>query len=141
MDPVSTVGLIGSCLSVANGAFATINNVRSLIQSYSQAKQRINLISGQINTVCVALSSLENWARKEAAETTLASPTGASFEQSIHCCVLIISAISEHVSACQSMGVRQRVKYLFNESKLDGFGRSLKDQISALQLLVSAIHL
>jgi hypothetical protein len=141
MDPVSIVGLISSCLSIADGACATIKNVRSLVHSYAQANQRIELISSRINTIRMALSNIESWAREKASRATLVSPTGASLEQSISCCVIVITAINKHVSACQTMGVKQRIQYLLSEGVIDDFGRSLDSQISALQLLLSTIQL
>ncbi|KAF8857833.1 ankyrin [Acephala macrosclerotiorum] len=113
MDPVSILGLVGTCFSIGLHVASAASGVRDVINGLQSADQSIARLASQLDIFCSVMEQLRLWLERD---PSLSSSLRGTIGNSLTHCDVIVSEIEQRVA---------QVKPKPEESK-SSFGRRLK---------------
>jgi hypothetical protein len=132
------LGAVSACMSIATTLIDSTLRVKALCESYQSAQGSLNLISTRVTTITAALSQIEEWSNTAPA-TQSNEEAKAALKEVVESITTVLSGISESLRSVEEAW-KPGLRYLWDESKLSGFGRDLSDQIGDLHFLFSAVN-
>lgn len=148
MDPVSAIGLVATCTSLLASVVKTTSALNSLRDRFQTAELVILSLITQLSTLEASTSELRNVLDSQAATINQRENLLKALGESLEATARVISYIWDEVSDAASvvdrggrLGRWVRTKHVFNESSLAPMKEVLRDQIQAIQLLLSVAAL
>ena len=147
MDPLSIVSLTASVSSIVGIITKTVNALSTLQAKYRNADLSVFLLIGQLSTLKAALGQISEWMRIEGC--TAQSEHLQLFKdlmEALNGCQTLISILDDridqlaHKEGSDSLDVKGKVLFLWEEQELNMYVTYLNNQVNALSLLLSAIH-
>jgi hypothetical protein len=141
MDPVTILSTIGTCMSIAKLTVSGLHSLCELKQKYDDVDLSVNGIVFKLQSIEFSLSLLENWARDGKGRDADAKLV-KQLELSIQSCVAVISGIHTKATAgAEATGMKDKLRFLWNENTVRDFERDLDSQITAFNFLLTTTQL
>jgi hypothetical protein len=142
MDPATIISLVGGCISLAKITVTTIHSAYELKDKFDNVEYSVQGLISKLNSIQFSLSMIENWARHGEGRKANNPELFAHLESSIRSCTVVISGINAKVSQKDDKpGVKDRLRFVWNDSLVKGFESDLDSQISAIQFLLITTQL
>jgi len=141
MDPASIVGLVASCLSLAEKAVKTIHGGWELYTKFKDAEQSVGTLVMRLETIQSALVVLKSWIQSYLSKQDAAIELVRSLERAIRGCFMVLTAVQELVEGLENKKTREKICYLWNEATINSQAGNLDSQVNALNLVVGIMQL
>lgn len=141
MDPGSVFGIVSGGVQVIQAITSTVHGLNQLYGRFREADFTIRSLIQELDCIDTALASLREWSRN--------NTNGPQSEEYIRDltvamdgCRVIMEVVSHDVSTLvqstrdDGMGIRARMKVVWNEQMMHGHKEKLHSQVMALQLLL-----
>jgi hypothetical protein len=132
------IGLVSACMSIATTLLDTTERVKTLCESYQGAQESMTLIETRVTTINAALSQIQAWSNTPGAETSLNEGNEAALKGVVGSISTVLEAIVLSLTKVQDAW-NPGLRYLWDETRLRGFGGDLSSQVLDLNLLVSTL--
>lgn len=144
MDPASALGVASAVLSIVSLLAKNIIALSDLQSRYGAADLKVSLLIGQLSTVKAALKQIakllegDNRALRD-------NELISDFSLSLECVEAVVVILDDKVSLAQrnsanSLSVRSKVNFMWDEKTMDDYLNLLNNQIHALNLLLTALQ-
>jgi len=144
MDPASVVGLVSACFSLAGQISSTIKGLNDLRGKYKGVEENTVALISHVNIVRSSVDALSQWLSNPT-RRRLPDESETSLKAAIDCCAMVIAGINRHVSYAQdpskTASMKDRVRYVWNESTISDHVHRLDSQIGSLNLWLQVSHL
>lgn len=136
-------GLISGGVQVAQAITSTIHGLNQLRGKFQDADLTIRSLIQELNCIDAALASLREWARLNGNSGALPEEYIRDLAVAMDGCRVIMEVVSHDVSTLVQgsredaiMGIRTRIRVIWNEETMRGHQEKLHSQVMALQLLL-----
>jgi ABC-type transporter Mla subunit MlaD len=144
MDPVSIVGLVGSCLAIGGNIVSVITGLQQIVKAFKEADKNIAQLSTQLDLFNATIEQLRIWLNdNRSLSSSLRNTMKTAFEN----CDVIVSDIEERVQAVQRQpgesesSFGRKVKHLWNDNAIKEHERMINNQLVAFTLLIQMVQL
>lgn len=141
MDPLSAIGGLASIAQIAGGILLITKNLNDARKRYKAADTTIKLLIAELLSIKAAVSQIEDWARYNSEECAMPLELVDAFKISFEACHLAMEILADQVAKLVSNNpfvVKAGVAW--NEATMKDHADRLRSQVSALQLLIQAVH-
>jgi hypothetical protein len=145
MDPISVLGLVGSCGSIIDLAAKSIKALSELHSRFQRADLSISLLISQLTTLKAALQQIERWISTELASETQHYQLIIDLDASLSACKLLTSFMDQHITKLawdddNKLEFESRVRVVLEDKATKDILTHLGSQTSALNLLITAFQ-
>lgn len=150
MEPISAVGLTGSLISCVKIITSSINSLLSLQTNYRQADLTVQLFLGQLSTLRAALNGICQWINNSLVGVPQHEQLVLDLTTSIEGCKVLLLILSDRIAlldrngvdqdGVESLSIRGKTQLLWAEKESNQYFSHLNNQISALNLLLTALQ-
>ena len=148
MDPVSVVGLVGSCVTIIARAGAVATDIHDLTVRFKNVAKNVNLITVQLSTFKAAIVLLSSCLERRVTVLVDQEDLIVELRSSLDACTAIISCVQEQVAkvaaksgSTGNFSFMTKTKHLWNESSVSDCVRMLEVQVQALSFLIQVLQL
>jgi len=147
MDPVVAIGLAATCASLVENIIKTASILYGLIERFRTAELAILSLTTQLSTLEASISELKDvLLTNRQAKLNKRGKLLNALQESLDSATRVVSHISDELSRANlaaSQGVKlgrwARAKFLFTGPGLARMKETLRDQIQAIQFLLSVL--
>ena len=140
-----TIGLIASCVQLAELATKSIKTLHSLQKKFSNAARTIELLSSQLLAVKSAVKHISLWLDQSPPESIWSGELRDTLIQSLESCGDLLEKISEysyHLDNDSRVALLlDRMKYVWKADEFREFQGMLRDHVQALSFLLQVAEL
>lgn len=150
MEPVSAIGLSASLIGCIKIITTSINSLLALKTKYRQADLTVQLFLGQLSTLRAALNQICDWITFSLVGVPRHEQLVSDLTISIEGCQVLLLILSDRIASFDRNGVdrdeteflsvRGKTRLLWAESESNQYISLLNNQISALNLLLTALQ-
>lgn len=144
MDPLSLIGGITATGSIVAAVVKTLKSLSDAYGRFDNADTTISLLITELTAIKAAVVSIEDWSkyhRKQShTERELASAFGVSFDGCKVAMEILAADLAGITDLASNNPFLAKAKYTWNEPEMTAHADRLRCQVSALQLLVQAVH-
>ncbi|THV51975.1 hypothetical protein BGAL_0093g00190 [Botrytis galanthina] len=144
MDPVSILTLTGTVFTTGKFITSLITNLIKLKSKYKSASLMASHLIGQLTTIKAALDEVSNWIATSLQGADRNEQLIFNLESSLESCHVFLLMLEDHITRLDQNGIdrqlKGKVKLLWNESEIKKLNNYLSSQISALNLLLTAVQ-
>ena len=144
MDPVSVVGLVATCTSLVGTIIKTQSALSDLHGKIKTSEIIISSLASQLRALEASASELESFLKCRAPFLNRRDKFCTALEQSLTSTASIVDLLWDEVSDASSAidegrGLTRwrRAKHVWNEGTITPLKDALRDQVQAMQLLLS----
>ena len=142
MDPFTIVGLVASCLSIADKTTKAIHGGWELFTKYRDAKLSISTLLGRLETVTSALAALKGLVDYCIDnQGVAAAELLQSLERAVRGCHVVLAGLRELVEGLKQVKAMDKFKLLWNESTIQIQADNLDSQVNALNLVLNIMQM
>lgn len=145
MDPVSAFGIVTGGIQTVQIIALTLQGLWVLRGKFTDADRTINSLIGQLKTIQSAITQLHDWAKSTARGSPQHDDFLDSLDVAVDGCHAVMEVLSEEVarlahdipnSDTGPLGIRARMRIVWNEPSMRDHEQRLQAQVLALQLLL-----
>lgn len=150
MEPVSVIGLTASLFGCVNYITSSINSLLNLQIKYRQANFTVQLFLGHLSTLRAALKEVDKWISVSLNGFLQHEQLVSDLTTSIEGCQVLLSILSDRIASLdrngmdqdgfESLSIRGKTRLLWAEAESNQYLSHLNNQISALNLLLTAFQ-
>jgi ankyrin repeat protein len=141
MDPLSIIGGFAATAQIAGGIVQMIKNLNDARIRFKAADTTIKLLVSELLSVKAAVGQIEDWAKYNSGESAMPLELVEAFKVSFEACHLAMEILAGEVVALVSRNpFLARAGIAWNEATMKEHADRLRSQVSALQLLIQAVH-
>jgi ankyrin repeat protein len=141
MDPLSIIGGFAATAQIAGGILQMIQNLNDARNRFKGADNTIKLLVAELLSVKAAVGQIEDWAKYNCSETAMPPELVEAFRVSFEGCHLAMEILAGEVTVLVSRNpFLVRAGVVWNEATMKEHADRLMRQVSALQLLIKAVH-
>lgn len=146
MDPLSLIGGITATGSIVVGVVKTLKSLSDAYGRFDNADTTISLLISELTAIKAAVVSIEDWSKYHRAgkqshtEQELANAFEVCFEGCRVAMDILVSDLAGITELASKNPFLAKAKYTWNEAEMRAHADRLRCQVSALQLLVQALH-
>ncbi|KAF8857821.1 ankyrin, partial [Acephala macrosclerotiorum] len=144
MDPVSIVGLVGTCLAISGKIVSITAGLQQIVGAFKKADKDIKRISNQLDVFNATIEQLRIWLdRNRSLSSSFRKTISTAFEH----CDVIVSDIEEQVQAVQpepgqsKSSFSRKLKHLWNDNIIKEYERMISNQFIAFTTVIQVVHL
>lgn len=144
MDPVSIIGLASTCIGLAAKIYEVKSTLELLYEKLRTSELAISALIIQLASLEASITELGSILQEEASSISRKSSLITALQQSIASCEKAIQYLYDQVADAKAesesgTGLRRwtRTKWVFNADSLAPMKEILRDQVQAIQLLLS----
>lgn len=145
MPIAETIGLIASCVQIAELATKSIKNLHSLQLKFKNAAHTFELLSSQLLAVKSAVKHISLWLDQSSSESIWSHELRGDLVQSLEACAALLQKISEQSfrldQDSRTALLLERVKYVWKADEFRGYQELLRDHVQALSFLLQVAQL
>ena len=144
MDPVSIIGLVGSCVAIGDKIGSITTGLQQIVKAFKEADKNIPHLSTQLGMFNVEIEQFRIWLDKN---RSLSSSFRKTMKTAFENCEVILSEIEERVQAVQPQpgelesSFVQKVKHLCNDNAIKEYERMITNQFLAFHTVVQMVEL
>ena len=145
MDPASIIGVAGSIVTIVGVISKSVQSLLDLQTKYKKANLTVSLLIGQLSTLKAALNQISAWISTSLVDAPRHQQLVADLTTSLDGCELLILLLDDRLnhlkrSSTVSLNTLGRARLLWGESDMQEYLNQLNNQISALNLLLTALQ-
>lgn len=148
MDPVSIVGLVGSIVSIADVLTKSIRKLSDLRSRYHNAPVQITTLIGHLYLIQSTIDELTRWKSRILVHDPRYRQLALQIDTSLDCFCPLITSLHQYLSELDvsstsdlnSMNLRSRISYMWNERDMAVYINLIDRQANALSLFLQAIQ-
>ena len=145
MDPVSVVGVAGSIVTIVGVISGSLQSLLDLQGRYKKANLSVSLLIGQLSTLKAALNQISAWINTSLVNVTQHEQLVLDLTTSLDGSELLILLLNERLnslkrSSTTSLDTLGKGQLLWGEKDMQEYLNQLDNQISALNLLLTALQ-
>ncbi|PGH00121.1 hypothetical protein AJ79_08304 [Helicocarpus griseus UAMH5409] len=150
MDPASAIGVVGGAIQITGLITKTIHGLYTLQGKYRNADITLTSLITQLSTIKAAVTQLHDLAQYNPNGTPKHPEYIDGLDVALDGCTAIMDVLSEEVAQLtqassnydpsQPLGLRAKMKAIWNEDLMRDHSDRLHAQVLALQLLLQACH-
>ncbi|CZR67600.1 uncharacterized protein PAC_17499 [Phialocephala subalpina] len=144
MDPVSIVGLVGTCLAIGGKIVSISTGLQQIVGTFKAADKDIARVSNQLKLFNSAIELLRVWLDRN---RSLASELRETLKTAFEHCEVIVSDIEEQVQAVlpepgqSTSSFRRKINHLWNEQAVQKYEGMITNQLVAFNTIIQALQL
>lgn len=144
MDPASAIGAASAVLTIVNLIAKNVASLSDLQSRYGAADLKVSLLIGQLSTVKAALKQIAKLL--EDGNGALRDPELIDdFSTSLDCVEAVVVVLDDRISlvqrnAANTLTIRSKVSFMWDEKTMDDYLNLLNNQIHAIGLLLTALQ-
>lgn len=146
MDPASVFGAFSGGIQILQAITSTVYGLKNLHGKFRDADLTIQTLIGELSSIRTALTGLQEWSRALHNGPT-SDEFGRDLAVAMEGCHFIMDILSRDVTdlvqSTQSdggIGLRTRMKAVWNDDAMKGHQEMLRAQVHALQLLLQVFQ-
>lgn len=144
MDPASAVGVASAVLAIVNLIAKSVASLSALQSRYVAADLKVSLLIGQLSTVKAALNQMAKLLEGDHGilrDLELIM----DLKMSLECIETVVMVLEDKISEVQrdasdTLTIRSKVNFMWDEKTMDDYLNLLNNQIHALGLLLGALQ-
>lgn len=150
MEPISAVGLTASLLGCVKIITSGINSLLALQTKFRQADLTVQLFLGQLLTLRAALNQVCEWITVSLVGDLRHEQLVSDLTISIEGCKVLLSILGDHIASLdrnrldqdgvEPLSIQGKMRLLWAENESNQYFSHLSNQISALNLLLTALQ-
>ena len=135
---METVGGIGAVIAVIGSVATLAKRLTEVKEKYDNAAIYITLACMQLSTMRSALEAIRDWRSSVSDTSDLSRQLHEDLGVSLKCCAILIDVINAKLGeAGYTVGLKQKIRYVWLESTLREYISNLEGQVGALSLLLN----
>ena len=146
MDPASIFGIIGGAVQITQIITRTVQSLATLKGKFADADLTIRLLIGELSTIKSAIGQLHDWAEYNSEGSPKNKEYLHGLDVALDGVQAVMDILSEEVAAMTKgltsedsrLGLKARVRVVWNEDLMKDHRQRLHSQVLALQLLLQA---
>lgn len=150
MEPVSVGGLTASLFGCVRYITSSIKSLLDLQIRYRQANFTVQLFLGHLSTLRAAFKEVDKWISVNLSDFLQHEQLVSDLTISIEGCQVLLSILSDRITSLdrngmdqdglESLSIRGKTRLLWTEAESNQYLSHLNNQISALNLLLTAFQ-
>lgn len=145
MDPISAFGLTASLLNTVDVIVKSVNFLVALQTKYTQADLTVSLLIGQLSTLKAALNQICEWITVSLVAVSRHEQLVSDLTISIEGCRVLLLVLDDRISLFQrdkdgALTIRNKGRFLWMETETNQYLTHLNNQVTALNLLLTALQ-
>ncbi|KAL9089229.1 MAG: hypothetical protein Q9165_005797 [Trypethelium subeluteriae] len=145
MPFAETIGLIASCVQLAELATKSIKNLHSLELKFKNAATTFELLSAQLLALKSAAKHISLWLDEAPPESIWSAELRDNLVRSIEACGTLLQKISEHSIRLENDSgtalLLERMKYVWKADEFREYQELLRDHVQALSFLLQVAQI
>lgn len=145
MDPISAVGLTASLVGTINIITKSVNSMLALQTRYRQTDLTVRLIIGQLSTLKAALNQICDWITTSLVAVPEHEQLVLDLTTSVESCKVLLLILDDRINilnidrdGVESLSILSKIRLLWAETESSRYLTHLNNQISALNLFLTA---
>lgn len=134
MDPVLAIGLEGSVVGIVDLLAKSVNFLLDLQTKYQHPDLTVSLLIRQLSTLKAALNQICEWITSSPVAVPQHEQLVLDLTVSIEGCKVLVSALDDRINSLD------RTQFLWEENGTTDYLNHLSNQISVLNLLLTALQ-
>jgi hypothetical protein len=146
MDPASVFGALSGGIQVLQAITSTVHGLKQLYGKFRDADVTIQTLIRELSSIQTALTGLQDWSNTHH-HGYKADEFGRDLAVAMDGCHWIMEVLSRDVAdllqgnrSDGGIGLRTRIKAIWNEEMMKGRQEMLRAQVNALQLLLQVFQ-
>lgn len=145
MDPASAIALASSVIGIVDVLTKSVTSLLHLQTKYKQADLTVSLLIGQLSTLKAALNQISEWITSSLDAVPQHEQLVSDLTISINGCKVLVLALDDRIksfdrNAAHSLSALGKAQLLWDENGTTIYVNHLSNQISALNLLLTALQ-
>ncbi|KAF3936555.1 hypothetical protein ABW19_dt0202653 [Dactylella cylindrospora] len=149
MDPITTIGLAASTLTIVEAITKSINKLVELRERWEEADSSVSRLIGLLISIKAALRQISEWANLEAEDSSNGLLADGQLQSdlsiSLSCCRLSVATVDRFLegldwSEKNALTFCAKAAKLMGDSKLKEYVSDLMNQTGALNFLLQALQ-
>ena len=145
MDPVSVAGLTAALLGTVNTIAKSVGFLVNLQTKYKQADLTVSLLIGQLSTLKSALNQISEWVTVSLVAVSQHEQLVSDLTISVQGCRVLLLLLDDRINSFErnkanTLNFRDKARLLWTESDTSQYLTHLNNQITALNLLLTALQ-
>lgn len=144
MDPVSIVGLVGSCIAIGGKVVSITAGLQQIIKAFKEADKNIARLSTQLGLFNVTIEEIRIWLdRNQSLSSSFRKTMKTAFEN----CDVIVSDIEKRVQDVQPQlgesesSFGRKLKHMWNDNAIKEDERMIINQLVAFNTVIQVVQL
>ena len=143
MEPISIIGAAASISAIVELCTNSLGNLSRLQKKYKHADLTLQLLITQICTLKTALSQISEWITNNV--HTIPPSVQKDLLMCLDGCAFLVEALNDRLASSENskdkaLGFRKKAGFLWGEKERAEFLTLLDHNVTALQLLLTAIQ-
>lgn len=147
MDPITIVGLVGTCTAIASRLGALVESLPRVVASYRDVKRSILRLGNQLRLFHGSIDELRKYLQSS---TRVSARVKTNLSASLDSCTVIIEDMQRHVQkvtggdgggARGNVGVLGRARHVWDESFVDQCEQRVLAQMQMMDIYVRMLQL
>ncbi|KAK8031386.1 hypothetical protein PG990_001120 [Apiospora arundinis] len=145
MDPISIFQVVGTAVSLSEVVVKSLVKLNSIRTRYHKCPLLVSTMIGQLYIVQSALNRLSAWNNPEQTQDPRHQQLGSQVGNSLDSFKTLVLALQQHLDRFEAtttleMGVKKKLRFLWNEKDMSEYSILLDRQVNALTLLLQALE-
>jgi hypothetical protein len=145
MDPLSAIGVAASITQLTGQISGVILGIHKLHIRYKDADLGIGLLAAQLTTLKAALGQMTEWVSTGLTKSTSNDLLVQDLYLSVESCQTMMVILEKYIGkqlkdGTETMTIRAKLKFAFDERTISGYTEQLRRQIEAMQFFLTAFH-
>ena len=145
MEPLLAIGLTASLVGTVNIITRGINSMRGLQSRYKHAELSLKLFIVQFSTLRAALNQVHTWITTSLSTIPEHEQVVCDLNTAIEGCHVLLLVLDDRITSFEkkdddSLTILDKARFLWAEHESNQYLPQLNNQISALNLLLTALQ-
>jgi len=145
MDPFSIFHVVGTAVSLSDVVIKSLVKLNSIRTTYHKCPLLVSTMIGQLYIVQSALDRLSVWNKPQQDRDPRYQQLGLQIGNSLDSFSTLILALQQQLDRFEAtepveMGVKKKLRFLWNEHDMSEYSILLDRQVNALTLLLQALE-
>ena len=145
MPFAEAIGVIASCVQLAELATKSIKNLRDLQRKFKEAANTLQLLSSQLHGIESAVKHIALWLDRSPLDSVWSPELRDDLSQSIEACGTTLQNLKDHTFRLNNESgtalLLERMKYVWKADELHEYQELLRDHVQALSFLLQVAQL
>ena len=143
MDPASVLSLVASILGIGDVITRTVRSISHLQHKFRDVNLHVSLLIGQMMTLNAALKEISEWIDIDNCRRN--EQLVLDLTMAVQGCTSLIGMIEKRterlsIKTDKPIELTKKARFLWEEKEVKEYLGHLSNQITALNLLLSALH-
>lgn len=135
---MDVVGGIGVIITVIDSVATLAKRLNEVKEKYENVPLYISWACGRLSVMRAALEAIKKWRSSTSDTSDLSRQLHQDLEVSLKCCAILIDVINAKLGeAGYTIGLKEKIRYIWLENTLKEYISNLDGQVGALSFLLN----